>query len=352
MFTTGYGIWGSVNATEADKGRKTTWKFQVKGLEECVPLGLVSPSDGPHLLSAIGDYDGFRHEDIDVSPKDGQYKAPPRFSNSETIAIAARQPSIVARAGNFRQDRTILGAYSLDTGLTWCEFPCIPTHASEFGPVAVSSDGKRIVWSLGQGGSHFTSDLGATWQACNGLDGRMRIVADCVNPNKFYALDTLSGTLLVSTNGAADFIPCDTRIPEAPDYNGGFGGEGGPGATLYPSPLSDGDLWIAMRKEGVYRTTDTGRSFDKIEGVLEAYSIGFGKAAPGKTYPAIFLAGKIDELVAIFRSDDEGKTWLRINDDLHQFGWINHVTGDPRIFGRIYFGTAGRGIIYGDISSE
>jgi hypothetical protein len=50
----------------------------------------------------------------------------------------------------------------------------------------------------------------------------------------------------------------------------------------------------------------------------------------------------------LFRSVDAGETWVRINDDSHQFGWINHVTGDPRVYGRVYFATGGRGIIYGD----
>jgi hypothetical protein len=79
MFTTGYGIWGCRDATKADIGESTTWEFQAVGLEETVPLGLVSPQEGPHLLSAIGDYDGFRHDDLDVSPARGQFAAPPRY---------------------------------------------------------------------------------------------------------------------------------------------------------------------------------------------------------------------------------------------------------------------------------
>jgi photosystem II stability/assembly factor-like uncharacterized protein len=51
----------------------------------------------------------------------------------------------------------------------------------------------------------------------------------------------------------------------------------------------------------------------------------------------------------IFRSTDMGKTWKRINDDDHQYGWrFRCIAGDPRVFGRVYIGTDGRGIVYGE----
>jgi hypothetical protein len=44
---------------------------------------------------------------------------------------------------------------------------------------------------------------------------------------------------------------------------------------------------------------------------------------------------------------------VRINDNLHQYGSTTAaITGDPRVYGRVYFSTNGRGIIYGDISDE
>jgi hypothetical protein len=60
------------------------------------------------------------------------------------------------------------------------------------------------------------------------------------------------------------------------------------------------------------------------------------------------LFGKVAAQMGIFRSDDSGLTWLRLNDDDHQFGWITRLTGDPRVFGRVYLATSGRGIIYGE----
>jgi hypothetical protein len=48
-----------------------------------------------------------------------------------------------------------------------------------------------------------------------------------------------------------------------------------------------------------------------------------------------------------FRSDDTARTWVRINDDQHQYGLVLHICGDMQEYGRVYVGTHGRGIIMG-----
>jgi len=95
-------------------------------------------------------------------------------------------------------------------------------------------------------------------------------------------------------------------------------------------------------------STDSGKSYEAIPSVGEAYALGFGKPAEGKTYPALYLIGKIDGVTGYFRSDDKGETWVRINDDMHQWGFCTVIIGDPRVSGRVYIGTGGRGIIYGE----
>lgn len=53
----------------------------------------------------------------------------------------------------------------------------------------------------------------------------------------------------------------------------------------------------------------------------------------------------------IFRSTDAGASWTRIDDDAHQWGWTGaSITGDPRVHGRVYVATNGRGILRGDTS--
>jgi xyloglucan-specific exo-beta-1,4-glucanase len=52
----------------------------------------------------------------------------------------------------------------------------------------------------------------------------------------------------------------------------------------------------------------------------------------------------------VYRSDDEGASWLRINDDAHEFGGLANgqfILGDANVYGRVYMSSAGRGILVG-----
>jgi photosystem II stability/assembly factor-like uncharacterized protein len=71
--------------------------------------------------------------------------------------------------------------------------------------------------------------------------------------------------------------------------------------------------------------------------------------AAGATYPAVYVVGTVSGVYGIFRSDDAGASWIRIDDDRHQYGMLGDIAGDPRIYGRVYVGTEGRGIVYGGL---
>jgi photosystem II stability/assembly factor-like uncharacterized protein len=343
LFTTGFGIWSCRDTTAADAGRPTHWDFFNHGLEEMVPLGLISPPEGAHLLSAIGDQDGFRHDDLTRSPEQGSFTGP-RFSNSESIAFAGKNPQIIARTGT-GANAGVHAAISPDGGKSWQALGSEPPDSSGAGSIALSADGKTIVWTPRHAAPYFSTDRGTNWAACLGLGSSLVVVADSVNPVRFYAFDSNTGRLLTSTNGAVSFVVGEAEFPV------GAGGNGGADGVLSATPGSEGDLWLAFRSGGLYHLTNAGSAFTKLGAVNEAYSLGFGKAAPGRDRSALYLAGQVGNIQALFRSDDNGATWLRINDDQHQYGGFNHVTGDPRIYGRVYFATGGRGVIYGDPAS-
>jgi photosystem II stability/assembly factor-like uncharacterized protein len=114
---------------------------------------------------------------------------------------------------------------------------------------------------------------------------------------------------------------------------------------------AEGDLWLAT-SSGLFHSTDSGASFTNVGTVQQAFNLGFGKPAPWSKFPALYLSGQVNNVLGIFRSTDAGATWVRINDDHHQWGAVFPLTGDPRIFGRVYIGTNGRGIIYGDSDDD
>jgi hypothetical protein len=349
FFTTGYGIWSCRDITAADAGRATHWQFFNRGLEETVPLGLISPPEGAHLLSALGDLDGFRHDDLTRSPQQGSF-AGPRFSNSDSIAFAGANPRVIVRTGTGRE--SVRAAISSDGGTTWQTLGSEPPDSNGAGSIALSADGKNIVWTPRRGTPNVSTDRGTNWAACLGLGPGQVVVADAVNQARFYAFDPNAGKLYTSTNGGSCFVAEGTELPTGPGVAGGSGGHAGADGVLYATPGCEGDLWLASRSNGLYHATNPAGAFTKLSAVDEAYSLGFGKAAPGRNRPALYLAGKVGHIQALFRSDDTGATWLRINDDRHQYGWLNHVAGDPRIYGRVYIATSGRGIVYGDPASS
>jgi xyloglucan-specific exo-beta-1,4-glucanase len=117
---------------------------------------------------------------------------------------------------------------------------------------------------------------------------------------------------------------------------------------LTSSASGKGNLWLAA-SDGLYRTLG-GSAFARIAGIDAAWAFAEGAAAAGSTQPAWYLDGQINGVAGLFQSLDAGATWKRIDDPAHEYGVINILVADPNIFGRVYLGTASRGIIYGDVA--
>ncbi len=300
-----------------------TWAFAVAGLEESVPLNAVSIPGGP-LLSVIGDYDGFRHTDVT------RY-APihtPTMGTTFGLDVAARQPKVVARAGSAMY-------LSRDMGVSWTR---TASMMGRNGQLALSADGKLLLHSPADDSATYRSaDAGASWTPVAGLTVKnARPVADPVDARKFYALD--GERLLVSVDGGRRFAPAG-RLASAKGSK-----------LIRAAPGREGDLWVALYDGGLARSTDSGASFASVPGVAYAAAVGFGKAAPGADYPTVYLWGGVAGARGMFRSTDRGATWVRINDDAHQYGGPGNgqfVVGDMNSFGVVYMSTAGRGLVYG-----
>lgn len=178
-----------------------------------------------------------------------------------------------------------------------------------------------------------------------------RIVADRLNAQKFYGLELFSGKLYLSRDGRASFSTWELVLPGGLPKGSRESGERGEARggqdQIYCTPGRGGDLWLATF-DGLFHSIDEGKSFIRQRGVQELHAFGFGKGAAGTASPALYLVGIVDGTRGIFRSDSTAQTSVRISDEQHQWGLILLIAGDPKQYGRVYVGTHGRGIVYGD----
>jgi xyloglucan-specific exo-beta-1,4-glucanase len=278
----------------------------------------------------------------------------PTFNNTVFLEYAERAPHIVVRAGTPRMPRgsdpknAIAFAWSEDQGRNWQ--PLHPPGALDVKgttPITVSSDGSTFVVSTAS--PVLTRDRGKTWSTVRGLPSDVRIIADRGDPARFYGVDFARAIVYASTDAGATFRAHATRglPPRIHDDR--------PMRVDLPWPLvatprMAGELWLVLRA-GLFRSRDGGRSFSRVPSHVSVTALSFGKSPPQSDHPTLYAIGTRDDLRAIWRSDDEGSTWLRLNDDRHEYGRRYRViAGDARVFGRVYVGTDGRGIVYGEIA--
>lgn len=343
FFSFGLGV---QRTDQASAGAGAAWTFSATGLEETVVLALASPAEGPPLVSGLGDIGGFTHEDLGVSPQ-VQHST----GNTTGLDVASLAPSVMARVGSKP------GKLSTDGGKTWLPFPSQEPGGG--GRIAVSADGKHLLW-VAEKGPFLSKDHGATWLPVPTLPPGSQVAADRVNAAKFYGFHSKEGIFLTSADGGFTFVRSVAKLPGTHGYLR---------SSMKAVPGREGEVWLTTQNwkqlSCLFRSTDSGGTFTCVSGmdhndkhvtanpsIRSVSAFGFGKAMPGRSHPAIYLSGKLNAPFdpakeSLYRSDDAGVSWIRINDDAHDYpGGV--IIGDSRVPGRVYVGTPGRGIIVGD----
>jgi|LSQX01.3.fsa_nt_gb photosystem II stability/assembly factor-like uncharacterized protein len=348
MYGTGATIYGTKNLTDWDKGKYVNIEVMGMGVEQTAVLSLICPPiNGVELISGVGDICGFVHEDLKVGPD--CMMTNPTFTNTTGMDYAELEPKIIVRVGatdkeQYEMIKKSIGI-SKDGGATWSEVQpnvsyTFPANSEDDivqgGTVAVAADGSTFVWSSSTSQGVICYVNGG-WKSVSTLPAGANICSDRVNPKVFYAY--AANTFYMSDDGGQSFKSVKSDIEPS-------------SAKIKAVPGKEGHVWIPGSSEGLFYTTDGGQTIKKANGITRCDIIGFGKAKSGEDYLAVYICGETDGLYAVYRSDDMAQNWVRVNDDQHQYGSINYaITGDLRVYGRVFVATNGRGIVYGEPSS-
>ncbi|QIK79127.1 hypothetical protein G7077_09685 [Sphingomonas piscis] len=371
LFAEGIGIWRTIPSRSS---AQPVWHSQTRGIEELIVNDLVVPPGGTPIV-AVQDRGVFTITNPGCFPESHgpAYDVPIR--HGWAVDYAAGNPRFIALIANGgANDRS---GYSTDGGQSWQPFVSsapakAPGHLG--GSIAVSTD-KNFVWAPSNNGRPFyTRDGGRSWQiaefpadtSSTGALGwtfsmyqnRHVFAADRVKIGTFYAYNygpsanKRAAGIYRSGDGGATW----TKVSK------GFGipGSIGTSARLMAVPGMAGHLLFAAGTTGLtdkhpygfalQASRDGGVTWRALGRTQEVWAAGFGRAAAGRSYPTIFIAGFAngDLKPGIFCSVNEGLSWTRLTEA--PFGnpdGIRAISGDMQKTGRVYFGFSGSGAGYG-----
>lgn len=335
LYGTGETLYGGHNLLNWDTVHNVTIESLAVGIEETSVQAVISPPTGPSLVSAMGDVDGFVHTSLTTAPENSFLGV--AWSTTVDIDFAGQEPTNMVRIGN--TDSTVLQiAVSTDSGNSWSQDYGAQENVTG-GHVAYSANADIVLWSSQTNGV-IRSQYTDAFTAVSSLPSGSIIAADRLNDSVFYAAS--GSSFYLSTNGAVSFTKTAGSLASSSSP-----------VKIVVNPSVQGDVWVSS-DVGLFHSTNFGSTFTAVSGVTEAWAIGLGAPASSGGYPAVFAAATISGTTGYFRSDNEGSSFVQINDAAHGFGSAasNVLTGDPRIYGRVYIGTNGRGVFYGDISGS
>ncbi|KAG8903317.1 hypothetical protein FRB99_003449 [Tulasnella sp. 403] len=318
LYGTGLTVYGGHDLTKWDTIHMVTLKSFADGIEEDSVQSLISPKSGPSLLSAVGDNGGYAHISLTSAPTTPFNT--PLWGTTTDLDWAGQAPTNIVRIGN---DNTNAAgkqvALSTDSGATWNQDYGAPDGVAG-GKVALSAGGDTVLWAPSGRGvmvSRYTNQFTTVSSLPN---SGVVIASDKVANDVFYA--AAGSKFYVSTDNGATFTTAAAALGSSSTAN-----------DIAVNINVIGDVWVSTDK---------------------AWSIAVGAPTTIGGNPSVFVISQYNSVIGVYRTDDLGTSFVRLDDPAHEFGAAsaNTLAADVRIWGRVYIGTNGRGIFYGDESGQ
>ena len=361
-FAQGIGVW---TASVPRQASSVAWSSRSVGIEQLVANAIAAPPGGRPVV-ASWDRPLFYSANSDTFPAQHGPNNAHSIVMGFQVDYAAGTPSFLAAVADWWGVEE--SGYSTDGGQTWTRFPALPAwwpSAPGLGTLAVSTP-DNIVWVASNGKAPYaTTDRGQSWQKLSlpgvadstaGWSGlhsayylnRHVLAADRVTPGTFYLYHTPNGLYRSTNGGAAWNLVRSGEIAPYSGYN----------AKLEAVPGRAGHLFFTSGQQsgtspsGAFmRSTDGGATWSAVPNVLEVYAFGFGKEAPGGSYPSLYVVGWVGGVYGVWRSDNQAQSWTQIGDyPLGSLDEVKAVEGDKNVYGTVYLGFAGSGYAYGGIN--
>jgi xyloglucan-specific exo-beta-1,4-glucanase len=357
--TSGMSVWRSDNF---DAPNTATFKTQSKGIAETVDFTISSPPGSGKTFIGMGDICGMGWSNLDVAPalKDRIFVG---HMNCSDIVYSEKTPNAMAVVGRNGYFGDKFQATSRDGGTTWQPFNP-PFEGYTNGRIVISStDPQNMVWA-GQGVPiQFTKNGGQTWAPAQGRDGGpgpgqpvfndpwtpvWPLTADPERGGVFYSYGSYGENnqnnrpdLYRSEDGGATWKTVHT-------FSEGFFID----VRLRNTPGKTGHLWMGTLDNGGFRSIDGGDTWQALAGFSSLRDISLGKPQTATSYPTIFAMGTRAGISGVYRSVDEGKTWVLVTPNASQnvlSSLFKSITADRNVFGRVFVATDGRGTFYGTL---